>query len=331
MNFKRNCYVLAPCIALSFYTAMLYAQSAPDTVESHLAIARAAGAKEHPGLFDRICSADALKPPSGPVTPPPRNGPPPRSTWHVEPVKVFDNLYYVGEKEYSAWAVITSQGIIILDTIFDYSVEDEVVEGLKKLGLDPKNIKYAVVSHGHFDHSGGARYLQEHFDTRVLMSAADWDLLDRNTRDPSKPKRDMVVTDGMKLTLGDTTLTFYLTPGHTPGTVSTLIPVKDHGQPHLAAAWGGTAFNFARSVDAFKIYTSSAERFRDIVTQAGADVIISNHTAFDGTKEKIPALEKRGPGDPHPYVIGTASVSNYLTVASECSKAAMLNLNAGTK
>jgi len=243
-------------------------------------------------------------------------------------VKVFDNLYFVGEKEFSAWAVVTSEGIIVIDTIFDYSVEDEVVEGLRKLGFDPKNIKYAIVSHGHFDHSGGARLLQERFDTRVLMSAADWDLLDSNTRDRSKPKRDMVVTDGMKLTLGDTTLTFYLTPGHTPGTVSTLIPVKDHGQPHLAAAWGGTAFNFARSPEAFKIYTNSADRFRDIVTQAGADVIISNHTVFDGTKEKILALAKRKPGDPHPYVIGTQSVRDYLTIASECSKAAMLSLNA---
>ena len=55
-----------------------------------------------------------------------------------------------------------------------------------------------------------------------------------------KPKRDMVATDGQKLTLGDTTLTFYLTPGHTLGTVSILIPVKDNGKPHLvfSYSWG---------------------------------------------------------------------------------------------
>ena len=310
-------------------TPALPAQTPGGTVQSHVAAARAAGAKEHPGLFDRICLADALRPPPAPAAAPgARPAPPPPSAWHVEPAKVFDNLYYVGEKEFSAWAVVTSEGIIVIDTIFDYSVEDEVAGGLRKLGLDPKNIKYAVVSHGHYDHSGGARFLQERFDARVLMSAADWDMLDRNTRDPAKPKRDMVITDGMKLTLGDTTLTFYLTPGHTAGTVSTLIPVKDGGRPHLAAAWGGTAFNFARSADAFKVYTSSAERFRGIVTQAGADVIISNHTVFDGTKEKISALARRRPGEPHPYVIGAKSVQNYLTVASECSTAAMLSLDA---
>src|SRR4029079_1624250 len=130
--------------------------------------------------------------------------------------------------EFSAWAVTTSAGIILVDTIFDYSVEDEVVDGLKKLGLDPTQIKYAIVSHGHDDHSGGARYLQDHFGTRIILSAADWDLLDRSNGTP--PVRAMVSSDGQKLTLGDTTLTMYIPPGHTYGTISTLIPVKDRGQ-----------------------------------------------------------------------------------------------------
>src|SRR4029079_9886092 len=132
--------------------------------------------------------------------------------------------------EFSAWAVTTSAGIILVDTIFDYSVEDEVVDGLKKLGLDPTQIKYAIVSHGHADHSGGAKFLQDHFGTRIILSAADWDLLDRS--DGTNPRRDMVAPDGQKLTLGDTTLPLYLTPGHTAGTISTLIPVKDQGKAH---------------------------------------------------------------------------------------------------
>jgi metallo-beta-lactamase class B len=115
-----------------------------------------------------------------------------RSVYHVEPVKVSDNLYFVGEKEYSAWAVTTSEGIILLDTIWAYSVEDEIVGGLKKLGLDPAQIKYALVTHGHIDHVGGARYLQDHFGTRIIMSAADWDLVDQSPRIAAKPKRDLI-------------------------------------------------------------------------------------------------------------------------------------------
>jgi len=327
MKLTAKFALLAVCLAA--LGLGLTAQAPADTVETHVNAAKLAGAAAFPGLFERICSPEALRPPavaSGPAATGVRSGPPERSTWHAEPVKVFDNLYFFGEKEYSVWAVTTSAGIIVIDTIFDYSVEDEVVGGMKKLGLDPNNIKFAIVSHGHYDHSGGARFLQEHFGTKVLMSAADWDLLDRNTRDPAKPKRDMVATDGMKLTLGDTTLTMYITPGHTPGTISTLVPVKDRGAPHLAAAWGGTAFNFARSPEAFRIYINSAERFRNIVEQAGADAIIANHTNFDGSKVKLPQVVARGANDPNPYIVGKSGVLAYLTVADECAKAGLLSL-----
>jgi len=121
----------------------------------------------------------------------------------------------------------------------------------------------------------------------------------------------MAATDGQKLTLGDTTLTLYLTPGHTLGTISTLIPVKDGGKPHVVAEWGGTAFNWLRSPALyitpersnkfwFETYGSSAQRFQDIASKAGADVLISNHTIYDGSKTKLPALGSEHPVTPIP-------------------------------
>src|SRR4029077_13058711 len=247
-----------------------------------------------------------------------------------------DNLYFVGQTEYSAWAVTTSAGIILVDTIYDYSVEDEVVGGLRKLGLDPATIKYAIVSHGHGDHSGGAKYLQDHFGTRIILGADDWDLLDRSNG--SKPRRDMVATDGQKLTLGDTTVTIYSTPGHTLRTLSTVFPVKDHGTPHVVASWGGTAFNWMANPAPyvtperperfwFETYSKLARRFKEITAKAGADVLISNHTIFDGSKTKIPALERRKPGDPNPYVIGTDAVQRYMTVVDECAQAGLARVH----
>src|SRR6187399_722540 len=208
--------VSAAGLAAGLGGAIVLGQTGAESVDSHVAAAAAAAGKAHAALLN-LCEAAPA--------PPASEGPPERSRWHTEPVKVFDNLYFVGQSEFSAWAVKTSAGIILIDTIFDYSVEDEVVGGLKKLGLDPATIKYAIVSHGHGDHSGGARMLQERFGTKIILSAADWDLLDRSSG--TKPTRDMVATDGQKLTLGDTTITMYLTPGHTQGTISTIIPVKD--------------------------------------------------------------------------------------------------------
>src|SRR5436853_583775 len=191
-------------------------------------------------------------------------GPPPASSWHAEPAKVFDNLYFVGMTEYSAWALTTSQGIILLDAIFDYSVEDEVVNGLKTLGLNPADIKYVLVSHAHTDHIGGAKYLQEHFNARVVMSKEDWDFADRTIPERIRPKRDIEAKDGDTLTLGDTTITMHLTPGHTPGTVSSIYKVTDHGKPHTVATWGGTTLQ-GNIVDAARPYIASAARSRDRV------------------------------------------------------------------
>jgi len=318
---------IAMVLAVGWASPMALAQS-PAEVERHVEAARQAAGGEHVALFDRICTeAQTIGTPR-----PPRAGgrgeprpTPPRESWHAEPVQVFDNLYYVGMTEYSAWAVATSDGIILIDAIFDYSIEDEVVDGLTALGFDPADIKYVVISHAHLDHAGGAKLLQQRYGTKVVMAQADSELLDE--QDPAwKPARDMVANDGDRLTLGDTTVTLYLTPGHTEGTISTLVPVRDRGRSHLAAAWGGTAFNFGPNRERLEMYAASAERFRDIVEQAGADVLIANHTNFDGSKSKIPALATRQPGDPHPYVIGTDAVSRYLTVADECAQAALAGL-----
>ena len=325
-------------LALSVVGATVLAQTVPNTVDAHVAAAKAAAGSEHTNTFNSLCMATEERASSNPApranaTPPP---PPDRAKWHVEPMKVFDNLYYLGQSEYSAWAVTTSAGIIVIDTLFDYSVEDEIVNGLTKLGLDPKNIKYVIVSHAHSDHEGGARLLQDRFGAHVLMSQADWDLTARITQSWPKPRKDMVVTDGQKLTLGDTTLTMYLTPGHTPGTISTIIPVRDNGRPHVAAEWGGTGFNFTVSPDKprrywYETYAASADHFRDAVKKAGADVLIANHPEQDGAKAKLAALATRKAGAPNPYVIGNDSVVRYVTMVGECARASLLRFSAATK
>ena len=134
-------------LALGLGSSAAPAQKSPvGTIDEHIAKARAAAGLDFRELIGVTC--DLIRPPApaarSAATPPaaapataPATGPPPRATWHAEPAKVFDNLYFVGQTEYSAWAVTTSAGIILMDAIFDYSVEDEVVGGLTALGLDP--------------------------------------------------------------------------------------------------------------------------------------------------------------------------------------------------
>ncbi len=150
--------------------------------------------------------------------------------------KVFDDLFFLGQSAFSVWGLRTSAGIILVDAIFDYSVEDEVIGGLRKLGIDPKEIRYVIISHAHADHSGGAGILQQH-GAKVVMSEADWKLYEAGN-DKIKAKRDIVATDGMPITLGGTTVRVYLTPGHTHGTISTILPVRRRRQGACGRAVG---------------------------------------------------------------------------------------------
>jgi metallo-beta-lactamase class B len=322
---------IGSCAALG--GAVVVAQSPSSGAALHVAAAKKAAAQDHLVLFNALCVPPPPIPAAQPAQAAPA-GPPARSEWYAPPVKVFDNLYFVGQSAYTAWAVTTSDGIIVIDPLFDYSVEEEVVNGLAKLGLDPKRIRYVVVSHAHSDHVAGAALLQQR-GARVVMSADDWELLATDPGRWPKAKRDIVATDGYKLTLGDTTLVLHHTPGHTLGTISTVIPLKDGTRTHTGVLWGGTGFNWRSGSPRYITptrpakfwydhYANSARKLRDVTAAAKADVLLSNHPQYDGTKAHLAALARRRPGDAHPYVVGNESVSRFLTVAEECAKAGPL-------
>ncbi len=301
------------------------AQTAPDAIDAHLIAARNAAGSDFTATLARLCVA----PPNITGIRDAAPGPAPaRDTWFIEPAKVFDNLYFVGSKIHNAWALTTPEGIIIIDTIFTYNSEEEIIGGLKKLGLDPGTIKYVIISHAHGDHVGGAKLLQDRYKARIVMGAPDWELIERsvNAFPEGKPKRDIVADDGQKITLGGSTVTLVTTPGHTPGTLSMLFTVKDNGKPVNVAYSGGTAFNFPSTVPNFDIYIRSQEKMAAAAAAANATILMSNHTEFDSAVPKIKMLALRKPGEPHTFEIGKDAVARYFTVTGECAQAARLKL-----
>jgi metallo-beta-lactamase class B len=255
--------------------------------------------------------------------------PTPRDQWYYQPTRVFDNLYYIGTKTESTWALTTSAGIILLNTNFAW-VTPELLNGMKTVGLDPANIKYALIGHAHSDQAWGINPLKKIVPTaRVIAGEGDWDTLAKDNTPPDiKPTKDMVAKDGQKLTLGDTTVTIYVTPMSSPGQLTVVMPLKDGNQTHTGIMIGGTTMNFIRSgvklykdrPTMFKQYISSLQRIKDIQTKNNVDTIVSIHAALDSSFRKMEALKSRKPGDPHPFV-SKDDVNRFTTVLLECAQA----------
>jgi metallo-beta-lactamase class B len=322
----------AGTLLIALATAVHAQAPAPTTPEGLVAAAKRAAGQDHAGTFLRVCVApDNLG--GGPPRPAAGAAPavrpvPDRAVWYAQPYKVFDNLYFLGTKIHTAWALMTSEGIIVIDTLFDYATEPEIVEGLTKLGLDPADIKYVVISHAHGDHDQSAALLQSRYGAKVVMGAADWDstLQRPATAVGGVPKRDVAVgPEGLKLTLGDTTVEIFATPGHTPGTLSYLFPVKDGGRTLTVAYSGGTAFNFARRAENFAIYRDSARKMLDAAGAAGATVLMTNHTEFDRAYDRARLAQlPRAAGEKHPYETDTATVQRYFEMIGHCAEAQRL-------
>ncbi len=203
--------------------------------------------------------------------------------------RIFDNLYYIGVDLVSAYLVTTSEGLIVIDTLFAAS-SDTLLDNIRAVGFDPDDVEYIFVSHGHGDHAQGAPLLKEATGARVGMTAEDWDMTGQT--------RDMVMTDGQTVTLGDTTFTFYVTPGHTPGVLSMAFPVRDGERTHNAFMFGGMGLNFS-GVDRTEMYIDSVRRVRQM---DGIEVNVTNHEGAGQIFARADRLADRATGDPHPFV-----------------------------
>jgi metallo-beta-lactamase class B len=253
----------------------------------------------------------------------------------LEPTKLFDNLYIIGRTGTAAYAITTSAGIILIDAGYQNDVEPILLEGMKKLSLDPAQIKMIVITHGHADHFGGAAYLQEHYGARVYVSQPDWDLMERppvgrggkapKGPPPALPKHDMVIAEGQPIVLGDEKITAVAIPGHTPGSMGLIFSVKDNGKTHTAAIFGGTMLGgvMNSSMEELQQYMKSFEHFKEETKKAKVDVEIQNHPLYDNLSDKLAKLKERKKGDPNPFVVGQANYQKFVGVMADCLQAQM--------
>ena len=220
----------------------------------------------------------------------------------VPPFKIFDNLYYVGIDWVSSYILTTTEGLILIDALYGkYPIH--ILQAVQNLGFDPKQIKYILCTHAHYDHYEGADTLQKLTHARVGMTEPDWQLVEGKVKTGLESvradlTRDLVIHEGDSLSLGNTTLKFYQTPGHTLGVLSISFPVRDGHNIYKAFVFGGAGQNFSGVLQT-EMYIRSIDR---ILSMKDIAVNISNHPSLGKIFERAELLKQRRPGEVNPFV-----------------------------
>jgi metallo-beta-lactamase class B len=219
------------------------------------------------------------------------------------PFQVFDNLYFIGQGEVGSYVIETDDGLILIDTLWDLPGYTEyLLDNMITLGLKPKDIKYVLILQGHRDHYMGSIALRDILNAKWGANSADWELIQGDLGEYAPP-RDFDIEEGDSLTLGNLTIDFEITPGHTPGTTSMRFPVYDNGIKYNAYFHGGTALRLDDPA-IVREFIRDCERIKNI---PDLNVQIANHydihpQGAPDLFERAQLLANRQPGELHPWV-----------------------------
>lgn len=186
---------------------------------------------------------------------------------YIEPFKIFDNVYYVGDKWVSSYLIVGKQGLVLIDTL-DMPYSKWLPQNITKLGFDPTNLNYIIITHPHSDHVAGAGYLQRLFGAKVVMDENGLDLLKQQSKKHGflTPKLEIFPKDNERLKLSGQDITFYHTPGHTQGCMSLELMVKDGKNEYRAFVVCGNGTNFNGEAQALN-YLESVTRIERLINK----------------------------------------------------------------
>lgn len=232
---------------------------------------------------------------------------------------IFDDLLIIAQRETNCFVLKTSDGLMIIDAIWpSEKAFDAIINAIQDVGWNPDSLRKLVLTHGHVDHTGCGKWLVEQYHVHTYLSKADDVFWREHPAKPDRPETwkdyeiDHYLQDGDTITLGDKTIYCYSTPGHTPGCMSYLFPVREDGETYMAALWGGATPPWTKAE--VRQYLNALDDFIDAAIDRNVCIALSNHTAIDNGLERIAYSRKRLSYMPNLYIIGLDGFLKYCQV-----------------
>jgi metallo-beta-lactamase class B len=219
------------------------------------------------------------------------------------PHRVMDNVYYVGTKELASFLITTPEGHILMNSNYESSVP-VIRKNVEELGFKFSDIKILISGHAHPDHVEGDALVKELTGAQVVVGRLDAPATREFRPGGKEHPIDRLVDEGDKVTLGGTTLTAHVLPGHTKGCLAWTMDLKEGGKTYRALVECSLNGQFLQYVGN-KDYPSIAEDMRATYKKARAlpaEVFLSSHASFYGLEAKYAKLKARREGDPNPFV-----------------------------
>lgn len=256
----------------------------------------------------------------------------------VEPLKMFDNLYYIGTRGVGIYVIKTSEGLVLIDASACATAYDDIVEpSLKKLGLENEKILALYLTHGHGDHYLGAPQIRERTCCPVYLSSADTAFMNYSVDnkhddwDRYIPQIEDIIDDDRIVTYGDTEIQVLQAPGHTPGCLNFSFDAIKNGQKYRVLVFGGYGifgpgnfmgqewtFGRQRAVDNALTFASTCMRTWEYVQKNNVVLYLNPHPHLCGLFEMA---EKAAAGDENAYIMGVDGVRKWiLDRFDECLK-----------
>ena len=218
------------------------------------------------------------------------------------PHKVIGNVYSVGSAQLGSFLIVTPEGDILINSDYEETVP-VIRRQVEALGFKFTDIKILLGSHAHPDHMTGDALVKELTGAKVMAMAEDVPAL-QNIKPRGQPHPiDRVLHDGDTVSLGGTTLTAHLTPGHTKGCTTWTLKVEDGGKIYDVVIVGSVSLNAANLGDNPN-YPNVREDFVKsfkVLRSLPCDVFLGSHTGFYNLQAKYAKL-KADPNGPNPYI-----------------------------